>query len=442
MFKWNKNKISIFLLVLLLSTLCGCGSAGAGGSAGSPAESKAPAQSKPAADPIAQTEAKEAGEADISLYPGYIEIAKGSKVKLTPQRTLAGANVGELLWTSENPEIASVSAEGIVVAIKEGDTAIEAALKENRTKKAACAVHVNADGSTLAYAEIPQQPSETTEPPEDGKDGGKAEDREGEVPAEYEKSSDIPVEIIPSLDEFVWTIRIDDTCRKTLSTELGDIKADYRLKLTAVKNGGKTADGRYKCTAVQEVKIDSSDMDQKTESESGGKVTSDNTVKTQVKDCTFELVQYNSSDYSSYGAKKENTPAQPVPTQDKAPAMPSLPPLPPLTGNKVADLPELPPLPAPTSAKQLDMPKLSPLIPLSKMALGSMTFSTDAAFGRTVTTDEGSGTGKGTVNKKNNAVPFKIGVYKNGYVELSLINNSSMGSLQFTGRISKKPIRP
>lgn len=376
----RKIIVEISTLTIIFTLLSGCSSVN------SPAGKSE--------DSAVKTEVKEASEVSISLYPGYMEIAKGSKVRLAPKLTPVSTNVNELQWASGNSEIASVSTDGTVTAIKEGDTVIDVVLKGNSTKKASCTVYVKADGSTLVYTGIPQKPLETAKPSVDKNDGGIDEVSDGEVPIEYEKSPDIPVEVIPTLDEFVWSIRIDDICRKSLNTELGDIKAAYHLKLSAVKSGGKTADGQYKCTAIQEVKIDSSDMDQKIESEIGGAVKSDNSVKTELKDCTFDLVRYNSSDYSSYGIKKG------------------------------------------------ELPTLLPLIPFAGMALGNMNFSNNATFGRSVTTGEGSGTGKGSVSKQNQAVPFKIGVGKDGSVELYVMGSGSMGPLQFKGCISKKPIQP
>ncbi|HWP97302.1 MAG TPA: Ig-like domain-containing protein [Syntrophomonadaceae bacterium] len=366
MFKWKKF-INILLVVMLLFILSGCGSPDT--------------------------------EANISLYPGYMELAKGSKVKLAVKVVPAGLNK-ELQWVSGSPEVASVSTDGTVTAKQEGDTLIDVVLKGSAMKKASCAVHVKREGAIYVYLNVPQKPSDTTKPSDEKNDGDKPkeeqkQDGDENIPTEYDQSQDIPVEVIPSLDEFVWTISIDDTCEKSLNTELGDIKASYHFKLLAVKSGDKIPDGQYKCSATQEVKVDSSDMDESIESEIGGTVKSDNSIKTEVKDCTFNIVPYDSNTYNFYGMNK-------------------------------GEVPPLPPLG----------------LTISKMATGTMAFSTNAAFSKSVHTEEGSGTGKGAVNKANVAIPFKIYITRDGEVNLTIIGKGSLGPLEFRGRLSKRPIRP
>ncbi len=451
----KKHFILFIIIVSLFCTICGCANTDRKDSNTVTGMTPSRATEKSGTSKAAQGGASEKG---ITLYPGYMEIAKGSMVKLSPQIASNGANNSQLKWASENPDIASVAADGVVTAVKEGDTVIDVMLNQKEQQKASCSVHVKTDGSTLVYANIPKKSSDSTSSSDNnsvgknsGTDSDKADDIYGGVPVEYPKSQKIPVEVNPKLDQFVWTITIDDSCEKTLTTKMGSIKASYKLKLKAVKNGGKTADGQYKCSATQQVKINSSDMDRNIESQSGGKVASDNSLQTQVKDCTFSLIQYNSKNYESYGTenntdekqpKMPDLPPLPNPAKDKQIKMPDLPPLPnPSMGNQLK-MPDLPPLPNPSKEKQPKMPELPPLIPIWKMALGSMSFSTDATFGRTFTTEDGKGSGKNQVNKQANSVPFKIGVHKDGSVELCFINNSSIGPLLFKGYLTKKPFRP
>lgn len=397
----------ILFLLLFLSALYGCSSLREAGSP--PAESNrgtvAAGNATVAFVPDntiinsvpGQMSGQQIQKAGISLYPGYMELARNSKVKLATISTPAGIMMNKLQWKSENPEVAGVSPDGIVTAKKAGNTIVCVRLTGSEGEMASCAIKVKEDGTTLLYARKPQIPSgsqsteeaDNTETEEQGNIGADAK-----IPVEYDKSPDSPVEAKPSQDEFVWTITIDDDFVKTLESGLGNIKATYHLNMTAEKNGG-TAVGQYKCTALQDIILDTSDLDRKIEQDTSGTVHSDNSMKSEVKDCTFEVTNYTSGgDYSTYGMKKG------------------------------------------------DLPTMAPLTPHLMMALGKFTFSTNASLSKSISTEDGTGAGSDSVNRVNHTVPFKIGIANDGSVELIMMGEGKNGQMNFKGYITKRPVSP
>jgi hypothetical protein len=77
------------------------------------------------------------------------------------------------------------------------------------------------------------------------------------IPVEYDPELDIPVEHIPKLSEFFWTISIHDTSRQKLEGEL-PLTEVYKLDLEVVKAYGKAARGVYVGTLYMQHLIEAS----------------------------------------------------------------------------------------------------------------------------------------------------------------------------------------
>lgn len=58
---------------------------------------------------------------------------------------------------------------------------------------------------------------------------------------EQDPKLDIPVEHDPSVDEYAWWIRIDDTITQELEGDDGPMKVVYSLFMNAVKVEGQTS---------------------------------------------------------------------------------------------------------------------------------------------------------------------------------------------------------
>lgn len=201
----------------------------------------------------------------IHLYPGHAELAQGASLKLYAYTLPEDPNAA-FLWESSDPAVAGVDQGGRIMAQAPGEAAITVSLGQAPGQKAVCTVSVREEGMTLLYNNTPAEPPPL--PPEgpggpvgdgDSQEEGGAEEgpseeaqgqegsqeEGGDIPVEY--GEPIPVEIIPSIDEFIWTIKIDDTY-DWQSTQGGMVMHVLnRLQFTGVKHGGKTPFGEYQC---------------------------------------------------------------------------------------------------------------------------------------------------------------------------------------------------
>jgi len=87
---------------------------------------------------------------NISLNKSYVRLLEGKNVKLKAKVKPAKATQKKVTWTSDNPDVAFVNANGKVLALKEGDatiTAVTGDYKINGKKNAVCKISV--------YAKIP-----------------------------------------------------------------------------------------------------------------------------------------------------------------------------------------------------------------------------------------------------------------------------------------------
>ena len=164
-------------------------------------------------------------ESGIGIYPGYTELAVGSTLKLYAYAVPDDPNA-DFTWETSDAGIAEVAQDGSVTAKAQGEVVVTASLRQSPDAKAACTVSVKQEGPTYLYNGPPSDPPE--DPPDGpgkpGSDDGTGEGEsgdglgeidgqgdlhdEGDIPIEYDDS--IPVEVIPSIDEFIWTIKIDD----------------------------------------------------------------------------------------------------------------------------------------------------------------------------------------------------------------------------------------
>ncbi len=219
----------------------------------------------------------------VFLYPGHAEFAQGSTLKLyayaVPEEQAAA-----FTWETSNPEVAGVDSNGIITAHAQGEAAITASLARDPAQKAVCTIRVKEEGSTLLYGAAPSDPPDDppagpgegftapsgeelpgdeeageNPPAEESGEQGESQEAEDNIPVEHDDS--IPVEVIPSIDEFIWTIQIDDVY-DWQSTQGGFVMHVLnRLQFKGVKHGGKTPFGEYKCTGNLEVGYPEGELD-------------------------------------------------------------------------------------------------------------------------------------------------------------------------------------
>ncbi|HML47299.1 MAG TPA: Ig-like domain-containing protein [Clostridia bacterium] len=214
----------------------------------------------------------------INLYPGHVDLAKGASLKLYAYTTPDNPNAA-FAWETSDASIVDVGQDGTITANSPGEATIAVSLRQASDQNAACTVSVREEGITLLYHTMPSDPPIVPDGPEGpsgdpgSEDDGSGDDSQqadpdgqealsdegGEIPVEYDAS--IPVEVIPSIDEFIWTIKIDDTYDWQSTQGSLVLHVLNRLQLTAVKKGGKTPFGEYQCKGGLQVDYPEADID-------------------------------------------------------------------------------------------------------------------------------------------------------------------------------------
>ena len=95
----------------------------------------------------------------LSLYPAYLQTPLGMPVLLDAGTDSAG---GTLLWSSSDPSVATVDAEGCVTPVSPGEAVITCMLIDEPYGIAECGVLVVAEGSILLW-EYPPEPDDEDE---------------------------------------------------------------------------------------------------------------------------------------------------------------------------------------------------------------------------------------------------------------------------------------
>lgn len=91
--------------------------------------------------------------APLTLYPAYLQTPLDMPVVLEAETSPAGK---KLVWTSADPSIAAVDAEGCVTPVAAGETAITCALADDAGVTATCGVWVVEEGNILLWAYPPE----------------------------------------------------------------------------------------------------------------------------------------------------------------------------------------------------------------------------------------------------------------------------------------------
>ena len=431
-----KKKVVLFVQAALavMLILTGCGSSGV--SEGGPAYS-------------------------LQVYPALVELPVGEAIRLQVSTQSGNANSSEVEWSSSDSQIAQISADGRVEAKAEGRAVIEAQLAGDKGKKGACHVVVVPEGPILLFdttdiddmpggqsggendgegTMIPGLPggggSGQEVPPPDDNPGGEGEGKpeaeggDGEnIPVEHDPEIDIPVEHDPTIDEFIWTIRINDTITEELEDPDMPMKVKYKLKLNAVKKGGKTSKGLYKGTASLEFKVDASEATQEVIDKAEGALVnfSVNVGGSYTADSlSMEVVPYNHMELTDFGSGPAG-----------GSEGPKIVPLVPQQGPKIVPLvpqqgPEIVPLkPRP------ERPEIVSLVPKYGMAYGYELFEGTGAYDISVSDARGLSLGEANQIGIPMAMTYKLSIGSAGKVELQLMELKT--GRAFKGWLSKKP---
>ncbi len=118
----------------------------------SQSESK-PSTSKPATGNQNLPGTKGVKVQSLTLSQKQVNVAKGSSVKVAVTVSPANAENKKVKWTSENPAVASVDANGNIVGVAEGLTIVTCTSESNPSVHTSCAVDVGSQlgGSLLSY---------------------------------------------------------------------------------------------------------------------------------------------------------------------------------------------------------------------------------------------------------------------------------------------------
>ncbi len=215
----------------------------------------------------------------IFLYPGHVELAEGASLKLYAY-TMPDDPAAAFVWESSESRIVEVGQDGTITAKAPGEAVITVTLQQAPEQKAACTVSVKEEGPTLLYNKTPSEPPVVPPDGPEGPSGGDGADDDDagddssqpeaeeqdtpqdgseDIPIEYDES--IPVEVVPTIDEFVWTIKIDYTYDWQSTQGSLVMHVLNRLQLTGVKHGGKTPFGEYQFKGGIQVDYPEGDID-------------------------------------------------------------------------------------------------------------------------------------------------------------------------------------
>ena len=394
--------------------------------------------------------------ATIKIYPAMAELPAGETLLLKVNMASGSTEDMSVEWKSSDDRIASVSENGYVTAIAEGEAIVEVSLVNDKRQKGACRIVVKENGPILLFSVdekedenntssstsgshtqnppgigAPQGEPEEPEPP-DTPDDFQGETEQGgmeeEIPVEHDPELDIPVEHDPRLDEYIWTIRINDTLEKDIGNSGLPLKLVYKLQLNAVKKGGKTPMGVYEGNATLEMKVDTGKLSKEILEKSegllskflvniGGDFSADS--------LSMQVDPYNHKDFSNFDKGSADDSGDTI----------TIAPLVPKDGGSSGgpEIVELKPREDAGSG-----PEIVPLVPKFGMALGYALFEGSGAFGASTLDISGVGVDLDEQMGSSVALTYKLSIGSAGKIDFKItelgINDS------FSGRISRKPM--
>ncbi|MDI9421626.1 MAG: Ig-like domain-containing protein, partial [Bacillota bacterium] len=166
--------------------------------------------------------AGDVGLAKLRIFPALVELPIGASVSLHVSDASGTVRNSELQWVSDNPQIVTVSPGGYITALSVGETSAEVFSVRDSSQRAFCRVVVVEAGPTLLYPtdrpptppDAPDFPPNTPDAPPDQPPDMAGDD---EIPVEHDSDLDLPVERLPEIDEFIWTIRVHDSITQDAS---------------------------------------------------------------------------------------------------------------------------------------------------------------------------------------------------------------------------------
>ena len=396
--------------------------------------------------------------ATIKIYPAMAELPAGETLLLKVNTASSSTEDMSVEWKSSDDRIASVSENGCVTAIAEGEAVMEAFLVNDKRQKSTCRIVVKEDGPILLFSidekedennasngasgshtqnppgiGAPQGEPEQLEPP-DIPDDSQGETEQGgmeeEIPVEHDPELDIPVEHDPRLDEYIWAIRINDTLEQDIGDSGLPLKLVYKLQLNVVKKGGKTSEGIYEGNATLEMKVDTGKLSKEILEKSegllskfmvnvGGNFSADS--------LSMKVGPYKHKDFSNFDKGSGDGSGDTI----------TIAPLVPKDGGSSGgpEIVELKPREDAGSG-----PEIVPLVPKFGMALGYALFEGSGAFGISTMDISGVGIDSDEQMGSSVALTYKLSIGSAGKIDLKIAGLGINSS--FSGRISKKPMVP
>lgn len=153
-----KKIVPLLLIVCLLLSACVKIESKSVGGEGAQSSAQGSATNPGSSDNVAGGGAQESPTAadPLMLYPAYLQTPLDMPVMLDAETYPAGK---KLTWSSSNPSVATVDAEGCVTPVSVGETVITCALADDANVTATCGVLVVAEGKILLW-EYPPEPAD------------------------------------------------------------------------------------------------------------------------------------------------------------------------------------------------------------------------------------------------------------------------------------------
>lgn len=393
----------------------------------------------------------------VEIYPAMAELPVGETLLLQIRSASASIENMDLKWHSSDDQIAEVSEDGRVTAITEGEAFVEAFPAGDESRKGSCRIVVKEDGPILLFSvddlgnseqnstsgsrsdsgspNLPgggssQRESEPPDTPEDPQgEAGQGETGQGEtdeqIPIEQDSGVNTPAEKIPTIGEFIWTIRI----KGTIEEDMGEsMKAVYKLNLNAKKEGGKNCRGAYKGQATLEAKVDTGDLTKKV-LEGAGDVLKKFEInvgfKYEATGFTFDVINYNPYDFSDFGYGSPGNPSNAV---DIAPLVPD-------DGGGITIAPLVP-----KDGTHSERPPIVSLVPKSGMACGFIKGQASGTFGASTQDINDIGINMDKAIGDSGIMSYRMSITPVGRIEFQVLDIKTNQS--FKGQLSRKPMYP
>jgi hypothetical protein len=345
--------------------------------------------------------AGDVGLAKLRIFPALVELPIGASVSLHVSDASGTVRSSELQWVSDNPQIVTVSPGGYITALSVGETSVEVFSVRDSSQRAFCRVVVVEAGPTLLYPTDPQPtpPDAPDFPPDTPPDAPSDQPfdiaGDDEIPVEHDSDLDLPVERLPEIDEFIWTIRVHDSITQDASDPDFPIKLVYTLDLQAVKVGGRTSRGEYEGTATFKFEADTSELSEQILGAAGGylvKLLVQIGGQYQADDLSIQVEAYDRNKYTDFASKPGE-------------------------------------------------PGIVPLVKYAGMALGSARFVGFGTAGGSSLDASGVGINlQGPTMTSGGPINFKLTIGSSGNVQINLVDLGLRR--QFSGQLSRKPIVP